>query len=321
MRPFLTLVLVCLLTGLFFSYLAMASLPVLFDLSIADLSENPDEVKPPEESSRLTLALFLVQGLSSLGFFVLPGWWFIQNYREWTRTKFGLLISAGLSGIGITVACLPMVYNLFYLNQGLPYSPVAEAFPAFREISLAWQETEKSSQQLLILLLRPEGYLFWILGIAVLAVLPALGEELVFRGSLQPLLQQYLRSRHAGVWIAALVFSAIHGQWLGFVPRCLLGALFGYMVIWSGSLWPAILGHLINNLLSLLAFKLNWFGFADNDPEHLSGAAFRWDDNPFPWAIALVLTGMAGVALFHFRKSMQASAESTNAEEVPSSSS
>ncbi|MBM3913444.1 MAG: CPBP family intramembrane metalloprotease [Sphingomonadales bacterium] len=315
MRPLLTLVMVCLMTGLVFSYLAMALLPAWFDLNVAELMENIEKGRVETESTRTAMALLLVQGLSTLGFFVLPGWWFFQNHRELLQenhreprqARFGFSVYAGLGGVALTVLCLPMVYNLFHLNQGLPYSGLAEAYPAIKRVSLDWQATEQSSQQLLTVLMKPDGVLFGLLGVVVLALLPAFGEELVFRGSLQPILQQQLRNPHAGVWVSALLFSAIHGQWLGFVPRCLLGALFGYLVLWSGSVWPAMMGHFCNNLLSFLAYKLNWWGLRDGPA--LSEATFRWEDNPFPWYIAMILMGLAATGLVHYRKTFSRSSK------------
>jgi membrane protease YdiL (CAAX protease family) len=251
------------------------------------------------------MALLLVQGLSTLGFFVLPGWWFFQNHKELLQARFEFSAYTGLGGVVLTILCLPMVYNLFHLNQGLPYSGLAEAYPAIKRVSLDWQATEQSSQQLLTVLMKPDGVLYGLLGVVVLALLPAFGEELVFRGSLQPLLQHQLRNPHAGVWVSALLFSAIHGQWLGFVPRCLLGALFGYLVLWSGSVWPAMMAHFCNNLLSFLAYKLNWWDL--RDVPALSEATFRWEDNPFPWYIALILMGLAATGLFFYRKTFSLS--------------
>ena len=313
MRPLVTLVMVCLMTGLVFSYLAMALLPAWFDLNLAELMDLVEAGSPVTESTRQAMALLLVQGLSTLGFFVLPGWWFFQNHKELLEEKhkeprqdrFGFSVYAGLGGVILTILCLPLVYNLFHLNQGLPYSGLAEAYPAIKRVTLDWQAAEQSSQQLLTMLMKPDGVLYGLLGVVVLALLPAFGEELVFRGSLQPLLQLQLRNPHAGVWVSALLFSAIHGQWLGFVPRCLLGALFGYLVLWSGSVWPAMMAHFCNNLLSFLAYKLNWWDL--RDVPALSEATFRWEDNPFPWYIALILMGLAATGLFFYRKTFSRS--------------
>lgn len=85
----------------------------------------------------------------------------------------------------------------------------------------------------------------------IIAVLPAVGEELFFRGLMQPIWAKILKNPHAAIWLTAALFSAIHFQFYGFFPRMLLGALFGYFYYWSGNLWMPILGHLINNGLSL----------------------------------------------------------------------
>ncbi len=79
------------------------------------------------------------------------------------------------------------------------------------------------------------------------AVLPALCEEWLFRGTLQPILARGTGNLHVAIWVSAALFSAIHMQFFGFIPRLLLGALFGYLVAYSGSIWPAVVGHFVNN--------------------------------------------------------------------------
>jgi hypothetical protein len=83
--------------------------------------------------------------------------------------------------------------------------------------------------------------------LVAVAFLPAICEEWLFRGALQPLVSKWSGNIHVGVWVSAILFSAIHFQFFGFIPRMLLGAGFGYMVVASGSLWPAVLGHFVNN--------------------------------------------------------------------------
>lgn len=79
------------------------------------------------------------------------------------------------------------------------------------------------------------------------AVLPALCEEWLFRGTLQPILFRGTGNLHLAIWTSAALFSAIHMQFFGFIPRLLLGAVFGYLVAFSGSIWPAVVGHFVNN--------------------------------------------------------------------------
>lgn len=76
-------------------------------------------------------------------------------------------------------------------------------------------------------------------------------EELIFRGTIQPALYQFFRSPHVSIWITAILFSAIHLQLAGFIPRVILGALLGYLVYWSKSIYPSILAHASFNAFSL----------------------------------------------------------------------
>ena len=81
----------------------------------------------------------------------------------------------------------------------------------------------------------------------VIAIVPAIGEELVFRGYLQQSIQKWLQSPHLAILITAFFFSAIHLDFQGVLPRFVLGALLGYLYYWSGSLWLPILAHFVNN--------------------------------------------------------------------------
>ena len=90
--------------------------------------------------------------------------------------------------------------------------------------------------------------------ILIVGVLTGMGEEFLFRGSLQRLMIERKINTHVAVWATAIIFSAIHLQAFGFVPRMLLGAFFGYMAVWSGSLWLPILAHALNNSLTTLSY-------------------------------------------------------------------
>jgi membrane protease YdiL (CAAX protease family) len=95
--------------------------------------------------------------------------------------------------------------------------------------------------------------------ILMIAVLPAIGEELVFRGVIQKILSRVFRSGHIAVWITAIVFSAIHLQFLGFIPRLILGLLFGYLFLWGGTLWLPIIAHFINNAIPVIGTHVHAF--------------------------------------------------------------
>lgn len=99
-----------------------------------------------------------------------------------------------------------------------------------------------------------------LIALFVVTVLPALGEEILFRGVIQSKLYLELRNIHVAIWLSAAIFSAIHFQFYGFLPRMMLGALFGYLYYWSGNLWVAILAHFVNNGFVLVMMYLHNVG-------------------------------------------------------------
>ncbi len=97
----------------------------------------------------------------------------------------------------------------------------------------------------------------FIMALLVIAILPGIGEEVLFRGVLQRKFIAWSGNVHVGIWLAAALFSAIHLQFYGFVPRMLLGALFGYLYVWTGNLWVPILAHFVNNGFAVVMMAIN----------------------------------------------------------------
>ena len=89
--------------------------------------------------------------------------------------------------------------------------------------------------------------------IVLIGILPAVGEELIFRGIIQQLINKGQKNAHIGIWVSAVLFSALHFQFYGFLPRLFLGALFGYLFVWTRNLWVPIFAHFLNNTFALLA--------------------------------------------------------------------
>jgi len=110
----------------------------------------------------------------------------------------------------------------------------------------------------------------------MIAILPALGEELLFRGVIQRIIMDWTRNHHLGIWLSAALFSALHMQFFGFVPRILLGAMFGYMLVWSGSLWLPILAHFVNNAGAVIALYLVDKGIISSSVEEFGSGMEYW---------------------------------------------
>lgn len=107
-----------------------------------------------------------------------------------------------------------------------------------------------------------------LIGILVIALLPAIGEELVFRGMLQRELWRSTLNVHLAIWISSAIFSAIHMQFYGFIPRLLLGALFGYLYYWSGNLLIPMFSHFFNNAFAVVMVYMNHMKITDINIEN-----------------------------------------------------
>ena len=110
-----------------------------------------------------------------------------------------------------------------------------------------------------------------------IAIVPAICEELLFRGVLLSWLKNSFGNKHLAVWLSAIVFSAIHVQFFGFFPRMLLGVYLGYLFLWTGSLWTSIIAHFLNNAVLVVAAFFYNIGYMTTDYEQIgSGGEKTW---------------------------------------------
>lgn len=110
-----------------------------------------------------------------------------------------------------------------------------------------------------------------IVGILIIGVLTGVAEELFFRGAMQNLFMSMPKvKKHFAIWAAAFIFSFMHFQFFGFVPRLLLGAYFGYLIWWTGSVWVPIIAHAFNNSLVVV---MEWISMQNGASESLENAA------------------------------------------------
>ena len=113
---------------------------------------------------------------------------------------------------------------------------------------LQWmREREDQAEELTAILLKMNTVWEMLFNVMCVGLLTAIAEEFMFRGVIQTIFTRWTKNTHAAIWITAILFSAFHMEFFGFLPRLLLGALFGYFVAWSGSIWPAVWGHFVNN--------------------------------------------------------------------------
>ena len=134
----------------------------------------------------------------------------------------------------IMLFAFPVIEFLGNLNQKLPISKALRDYES---------EVEKMSDSML------QMNTFWsmIFNLLFIGLLTAIIEEVLFRGAMQTVFIRWLKNKHVAIWLVAILFSAFHLEFSGFLPRMFLGLLFGYFTVWSGSVWPAIWAHFVNN--------------------------------------------------------------------------
>lgn len=171
--------------------------------------------------------------------------------------------------IVLIFAVQPMVSWLGYHNNNMS---LPESLAPLEQQMRSWEDmATQTMEQLLINSTIP----VLLLNIFVIAIMAGVAEELFFRGSVQQLINKISHNKHIAVWITAFVFSAIHFQFYGFFPRMFLGALLGYLFVWSGNLWIPIIVHSLNNAMSVLLFHFYYGTPSYNKMENI-GVGDTW---------------------------------------------
>jgi membrane protease YdiL (CAAX protease family) len=188
--------------------------------------------------------LKIIQIGSAIGLFLLPPLFLalterikISEFYDWKKPVLPML---GLVFL-LMLFSFPLTELTGLINQKM-------TLPDFLKPIEAWMRAkEDEAMQMTIAFLTVRNTWDFILNLFMIALLPAIGEELMFRGGIQRAFSRMFRNPHVAIWITAFIFSAIHFQFYGFLPRLLLGALFGYMYFWTKSLWYPMFGHFLNN--------------------------------------------------------------------------
>jgi len=129
----------------------------------------------------------------------------------------------------------------------------------FSGIELWMKTSEEQATALTEKFLKVNTFQGLLINIFLISVIPAIGEELYFRGALQGVIRDW-KGVKTSIWITAIIFSTIHFQFYGFVPRMLMGAFFGYLLVWSENMWLPIVAHFTNNVIAVLFYYLQFNG-------------------------------------------------------------
>lgn len=200
------------------------------------------------EASDPVTAIRISQTFVTIGTFLIPSLLFAycQN-RQWfdynaaNRRPPQSMINMVLI---LSMTLLPVVGMLSSFNQNI--------MPQEGTIAEFMRNLEEAANDILKLVTRQRSSWDLISNIMVFAVLAGICEEFLFQGALQPLMMKWTKNPHVGILLTAFIFSVLHFQFYGFIPRFMLGVYLGYLFYWSRSLWLPILAHILHNALSIL---------------------------------------------------------------------
>ncbi|WP_367914572.1 lysostaphin resistance A-like protein [Leadbetterella sp. DM7] len=237
--------------------------------------------------------LVTAQGLSSLILFVLTA---LAYWRWIERKPIADFSSSQLSSSGVilTVFILQMAFLPFNSYLGSINENVQ--LPGFLSgLENTLKEMERSAAEITEYLAKSDTLPQLLMNILVIGVIAGIGEELIFRGIVLRKLLRGLNNEHLAIWLSAILFSAIHFQFYGFLPRMMLGAFFGYLYVWTGNIRVPIAAHIFNNTVAVILFHFIHKGVVSPELE-------KMDNIPLPWVVLSTLVFAALLYRFYYRQ-------------------
>ena len=231
--------------------------------------------------------LKFLQICQSFCLFIMPAFFYAKltqnnELQTYFNIKFNINARAALVISLSILAAVPFINLLGDFNSKLTLPQ------SWSGIETWMQETEERAAILTELIVSGSHWWQLLLNLFMISVLPAIGEELIFRGILQNTLLKATRSKHIAIVIAAFIFSAFHIQFYGFLPRFFLGIILGYLYFTSGKLWLPMLAHFINNAFATISYYLYNNGTISNSIDTI-GTGKDWESGILSAGILLII--------------------------------
>ena len=195
--------------------------------------------------------LKIIQLISSVFIFIIPPLLFsyFENNQYLKELGFNLKFKRQniLMILMIILFSQPLVAYCMQLNLDFIHS-ISDYIPKLVE---GMKQMEDAAEEATKAFLKMDNIGDLLFNLFLIAIIPAIGEEMFFRGIIQKKLKNILRNPHVAILITSFIFSAIHMQFFGFLPRFFLGVILGYLFYYSGNLWMPIIAHFINNALAV----------------------------------------------------------------------
>lgn len=247
---FLLLLGIVILTSLFTAFLGILIGKLYLGVDLQTLSEY---IANPQTEEELNFLKFY-QLINQMGVFIMPV--FIFSFLVSPSIFRYLSLENRPQTIALAVSSL-MIYTILPFNHFLGEWNQQLNLPEFMRAIEDWMnDYEEKARLLTESFLKTESVGGLVVNLFIVALVPAVGEELLFRGIVLKLMKSITGSIHLAVIISAFLFAALHLQFLSFMPRFVLGLMLGYVFVITGSIWVPMLAHFVNNASSVIIFYL-----------------------------------------------------------------
>ena len=234
-RQIITYLFITLVSFIVCTVLSIFLLPFFFDVEYSSLSIIVDH----DYNQSVINALKFIQLFSCLGLFILPPFFYGYLSAENIFSNHKISRQVIILVVAIMILINPFVSFTFFLNQSIDIP---------KWLLFYDQNIYAITKAFLVM----NSSVDLIVNLLVLAILPALGEELVFRGFLQKKIISFSKKPYLSIFFTALLFSVVHMQFEGVLPRFILGSVLGLMFYFSSNIWIPIIAHFINNALIVI---------------------------------------------------------------------
>ncbi len=292
-RKFLIIVGLTLVGAVLFTALATLLCQALFGIDMNSAMAMAGDRDDPQLAS----AFRLFQLLAAIGTFIVPSWLaallFSHDAAQYLGMKVKPAVSACMLAAGILIVAIPLINWMMQLNSSLH-------LPASMQSLEAWMlASEKQAEKITGLMLGTASWSTLLVNLLVIAVVPAIGEELLFRAVIQKQFIALMNNRVAAVIFTSILFSALHMQFYGFLPRFALGIFLGFLYLQSGSIWLPVWAHFFNNAAAVI---LTWTA----SRQKISFNPDTIGTEPGQWVMLVFSMVLTGAGLWWFQRQGEA---------------
>ncbi|MBO7201537.1 MAG: CPBP family intramembrane metalloprotease [Bacteroidales bacterium] len=230
-----------------------------------------------------------LQGSTQICYMLVPSLLFGMMFHERIDKFFKLRFSRKqivitIYGVLTFVVMIPFIDTLTTWNNSIH---LPESMAAW-EIYI--REMGSASEAMVEMFLTEKGNTsIFVANIVVMALIPAVCEEFIFRGAIQQTCDKWFRNHHVAILVTAAVFSLIHFDLFNFIPRFVMGVLLGYLFYYSGTIWTSVFVHFVNN--GLIVVLYHFLGYSANDTVTFGSTALN--------ILLVVLSIVASVLLMY----------------------